>query len=228
MQNYLPEHYPPWLLKGEAYVLNYWLNPHLLRQSTPLKLSFSRFGRVVQVVLVRYHQTPFGAYDELFILDHPLISKRCMSSIPKIFVSSPLSIESSQKLWGIHKELAEFSWEDTGHLQHCTIKYQHKQLRISLKRTKQARTFYINSHHLPKAMLTIGQYWNDQHFQFTPQLRGHISKLHQTEWHDHHKVLPEFSKARYLQSFYSPNFQLLLPEAHIKPVSSKLMSFKYP
>ena len=228
MQPHLPEHHPPWLLKGEAYVLNYWLNPYLLRQSSPLKFSFSRFGRMVQVILVRYSDTPFGAYDELFILDHSLMSKRCMSAIPKILVSTPTSISSSKQLWGIHKELAEFHWEDNGHLSHCTIHYQHKQLRIGLKRTKQARSFYINSHHLPKAMLTIGQYRDNQYYQFTPQFRGHISKLHQAEWHDHQKILPDFSKARYLQSFYTPDFQLLLPEAKIKHISAKLLNVQYP
>ena len=60
----------PWHLSGEGYILNYWLSPLLIRSFQPFGLAESRFGRLVQVMLVRYHTSPVGPYDELLFLDH--------------------------------------------------------------------------------------------------------------------------------------------------------------
>ena len=73
----------PWQLQGEAYILNYWLSPHFLKQAQPFGLTPSFLGRLVQVMWVRYHASPIGAYDELLILDHPLFTERRLSTIAK-------------------------------------------------------------------------------------------------------------------------------------------------
>ena len=56
--------FPPWHLQGEAFILNYWISPNL---SDNIKRFVSPRPRlvVVQVMLVRYHQSPVGPYDEL-------------------------------------------------------------------------------------------------------------------------------------------------------------------
>ena len=53
----------PWHLSGEGYILNYWLNPQLIEQFMPFGLEKSKFGRLVQIMLVRYHSSPVGPYD---------------------------------------------------------------------------------------------------------------------------------------------------------------------
>ena len=92
--------FPPWHLQGEAFILNYWISPQFIRQYKTFRIAPSPIGRVVQVMLVRYHQSPVGPYDELLLLDHPLLSKRRLSSIPKIYVSTQISVEHGQQLWG--------------------------------------------------------------------------------------------------------------------------------
>ena len=91
---------PPWQMQGEAFILNYWLTPSFIRQAQDFRLAPSALGRAVQVLLVRCRSSPVGPYDELLILDHPLISKLHLNSIPKIFVSTEASVLHGQQLLG--------------------------------------------------------------------------------------------------------------------------------
>lgn len=207
--------FPPWRLQGEGFILNYWLTPSFIEQAKQFRIAPSPLGRMIQVLLVRYHTSPIGPYDELLILDHPLISKRRLSSIPKIYVSTHESVVHGQHLWGIPKEHAQFEWQEKDQEVLCQIQHQNQHMTIRLKKTKSARQFYINSHHIPASMLKIQQAWKGQRFQFSPQFRGHLSKLSQVEWQDAENIFPDFSKAKLLQSFYVPKFNLIFPEAQI-------------
>ena len=66
-----------------VFILNYWITPHFIRESRNFGIAPSPLGRVVQVMLVRYHHSPVGPYDELLIMDHPLISRRRLSTIQR-------------------------------------------------------------------------------------------------------------------------------------------------
>lgn len=98
--------FQPWHLQGKGFILNYWITPHFIREFQSFQIAPSPLGRVVQVLLVRYHHSPVDPYDELLIMDHPLISRRRLSTIPKIYVSTHESIVHGQHLWGIPKEYA--------------------------------------------------------------------------------------------------------------------------
>ena len=147
------EYMPPWHLQGDAFILNYWLTPSFIQQSTHFRQTPSPIGRLIQVLLVRYQHSPVGPYDELLILDHPLISKRRLSSIPKIFVSTEISVQHGQQLWGIPKELATFEWQEQGQDTHCTIYFAQQCMHIHLRKPKKQCSFYINSHYLPAAVV---------------------------------------------------------------------------
>lgn len=207
--------HPPWHLKGEGFILNYWITPKFIKEADDFRLAPSPLGRMVQVLLVRYTESPVGPYDELLIMDHPLISKRRLSSIPKIYVSTLESVVHGQHLWGIPKEHAAFKWSEENGQLHCQIHHNHQTMQISIKKPKSARSFYINSHHIPTSMLTIRQSWQGKRYQFSPQFRGHLSRLIQVEWHHTADIFPDFSKAKYLHSFYVPSFNLVFPEAKI-------------
>lgn len=207
--------FPPWHLQGEGFILNYWLTPSFIQQAKAFRVAPSALGRVVQVLLIRYESSPVGPYDELLILDHPLISKRRLSSIPKIYVSTHESVAHGQALWGIPKEYAEFEWEEHHQDTICRISHQGHQMSLSIRKTRSPRQFYINSHHIPASMLKIQQAWEGQRFDFSPQFRGYLSKVSQVEWHNTGDIFPDFSKAKYLQSFYIPKFNLIFPEAQI-------------
>lgn len=82
---------------------------------------------------MRYHHSPVGPYDELLIMDHPLISRRRLSTIPKIYVSTHESIVHGQHLWGIPKEYAEFDWREQGQETICRITHRGQNMTLRLK-----------------------------------------------------------------------------------------------
>jgi hypothetical protein len=206
-------HHPPWHLHGDAFILNYWLTPNFIKSNQAFQLAPSPIGRVIQIMLVRYHKSPVGPYDELLILDHPLMSKRHLSSIPKIYVSTPASVMNGQRFWGIPKQLAQFEWVIKDDVVYCNISFQQQEMSLHLQKYKHSQTFYINSHHIPARLLNIHQTWQGLHYQFSPQFRGKLCKLKQASWKNTLDIFPDFSQAKYLQSFYVPEFKLTLPSA---------------
>ena len=208
-------HDPPWHLQGDAFILNYWLTPNFIKHNHAFHIAPSPIGRVVQVILVRYHESPVGPYDELLLLDHPLISKRRLSSIAKIYVSTETSVVHGQHFWGIPKQLAEFEWVIKDDVAYCTISFEQQEMSLCLYKYKHSQTFYMNSHHLPTRLLNIQQTWQGLHYQFSPQFRGKLCKLKQAAWKNTLDIFPDFSQAKYLHSFYVPEFQLTLPKAKI-------------
>ena len=208
-------HDPPWHLQGDAFILNYWLTPNFIKHNHAFHIAPSPIGRVVQVILVRYHESPIGRYDELLLLDHPLISKRRLSSIAKIYVSTETSVVHGQHFWGIPKQLAQFEWVIKDDVVYCTISFEQQEMSLCLYKYKHSQTFYMNSHHLPARLLNIQQTWQGLHYQFSPQFRGKLCKLKQATWKNTLDIFPDFSQAKYLHSFYVPEFQLTLPKAKI-------------
>ena len=208
-------HDPPWHLQGDAFILNYWLTPNFIKHNHAFHIAPSPIGRVVQVILVRYHESPVGPYDELLLLDHHLISKRRLSSIAKIYVSTETSVVHGQHFWGIPKQLAQFEWVIKDDVAYCTISFEQQEMSLCLYKYKHSQTFYMNSHHLPARLLNIQQTWQGLHYQFSPQFRGKLCKLKQAAWKNTLDIFPDFSQAKYLHSFYVPEFQLTLPKAKI-------------
>ena len=214
--------YPPWHCTAEAYILNYWASSQLLNQAKAFNLQPSRQGHMLHVVLLRYQHTPIGAYDALFIVDHPIQQKQTHPSITQIFVSSQASLLHGQKFWGLPKQLAQFNWTKTNTGMYCQIQVDDKSMMIQLNHAKNSASFYINSHQLPSHILHMQQSWQGQSYTFTPQFRGQMCKLKSVQWHDDLGLFPNFNQARYIDSFYLPQVQLILPEATIK--SSKMVS----
>ncbi|KAJ3106428.1 hypothetical protein HDU97_006413 [Phlyctochytrium planicorne] len=97
------------------------------------------------IMIVRYADTPVGAYDELLIMagahkprgkipngpdGKPLKNPRSGKllgdrRIPLIWVSSEASLRCGRKNWGIRKELADFNWVETDKGTRVTIRERH-------------------------------------------------------------------------------------------------------
>ena len=206
---------PPWLLQGEAYILNYWLSSSALKQAQIFGLTPSAFGCVVQIMLVRYAQSPIGAYDELLILDHPVLQQRALSNIPKIFVSTESSVQHGQQLWGIPKELATFEWQTHAQQSTCIIRQTDLELCIRFEQHAKSRCINVNSQYLPAALLKITQMWQGKSYCFSPSFRGQLIPLKKVSWQPNPSLFPDVSQARLLTGFYVPEFELIFPEAKI-------------
>lgn len=214
-------HPPPWKLQGDAFLLNYWLTPSFIAQNKAFNLHASRLGRMIQVMLVRYRQSPIGAYDELLLLDHPLFAEHKLHTIPKIYVSTHSSVNHGQQLWGIPKELANFEWQEHGNDVQCTIHLPHdlnNQIVIRCTKASNPYLWPASSKILPASFLKIQQTHKHRLFQFSPSFHGTLTKLQSAEWLKTNGLFPDLSQAVYLPSFHVPNFELVFPEADIQTI----------
>lgn len=207
---------PPWKLQGDAFIANYWLSPALIRQAADFQLAPSPLGRMVQVACVRYRESPVGPYDELLILDHALLTQRRLNTIPKIYVSTEISVQHGQQYWGIPKELAAFEWHEQNNEIRFTVHFSQQSMSILFTKQMNPQILRISSNCIPSLLLNIQQDWHNKHYQFTPQFRGHLSRLASVQWKNTQSIFPDFSQARYLQGFAVPEFDLIFPEAQIK------------
>lgn len=203
----------PWHLNGEGFILNYWISPQFTHQYSTMGILPTAIGRLVQVILVRYHNSPVGPYDELLVLDHPLKNINHLSTIPKIYVSSQRSIDEGRHHWGIPKELAQFEWRRHHHQLFCYISHQDQELSLHLKFSKNNFSRAISSKFIPDTLLNIRQYHDHVQYDFQPQFCGTLGFISHAHWKNTHDIFPDFSKACFLKGVYMPNFELIFPEA---------------
>lgn len=208
----------PWHLNGEGFILNYWISPQFTQQYSMMGIQPTSIGRLVQVVLVRYHTSPVGPYDELLVLDHPLKNINHLSSIPKIYVSSQSSVDEGRYHWGIPKELAKFEWHRHTHQLFCSISHQGQELLLGLKFSKNSLSHTVSSRFIPNTLLNIRQHHGQVQYDFQPQFRGTLEFISQAHWQNTQDIFPDFSQARFLKGFYAPSFELIFPEATKVPI----------
>ena len=211
----------PWHLSGEGYILNYWLNAQLIEQFKPFGLQKAKFGRLVQIMLVRYHSSPVGPYDELLFLDHASNGLKTHSYIPKIYVSSQASVDEGRYHWGIPKELAQFKWNFSPTKLICKILVNNETLTLDLNLSQKILPIPISSRIFPTHFFKIEQQDQQYRYQFSPRFKGHLAYISHAKWQNTQNIFPDLSQAVFMKGFYSTDFQLIFPEALKTPLSSK-------
>lgn len=109
----VPVHPPPWALEGYGYILFFRQDPSFFQSQWvdpghpegTLRLGIST------VMLVNYHQSQAGPYQELLLI--PALYQwgfKLHPTITKIFVSTQASIQNGRQNWGIPKEEAQFDF----------------------------------------------------------------------------------------------------------------------
>ena len=110
--------YPaPWNLKGKGYIFLYKFKKDFVGRSgnVPEFLDGSFAGGFGSVMLVNYEESDAGPYGELlFIPGKFRFGGRKLDTISKIYVSTMESVVNGRANWGIPKEKADFSFEETG------------------------------------------------------------------------------------------------------------------
>ncbi|KAG9053131.1 hypothetical protein FS842_008627 [Serendipita sp. 407] len=123
-----PEAPAPWILKGEAY----WFITSVFGRSTPsitpsyfdlLEAQSAKLatepgafkGGVGMAVVMRYTESPVGAYDELLIVPGAFTSPKFDKDkenirITRIYVSTLASLYNGRKNWNTAKHLAKFEF----------------------------------------------------------------------------------------------------------------------
>ncbi len=134
---------PPWTLKGDAFVTLQLLDIARVRPLIPAELNIvSVFPSktVGGVYLSKYSSGSVLEYSELIIIAGFLSYKGKFGGwVSHIYVDNPDSVAGGREVWGLPKELAQFSWEassvtvsQSGNLL-CKLNYQRQSFGLPLK-----------------------------------------------------------------------------------------------
>ncbi|GAB4193206.1 MAG: hypothetical protein OHK0057_22690 [Thermoflexibacter sp.] len=101
----------PWQLQGNGYILLYRFTKNFVKNNAFLSEDYFKkyWGLVGSVMLVDYHRSNVGAYQELLFIPSMFnFSGKKVFHISKIYVSTNDSVYNGIENWGIPKELADF------------------------------------------------------------------------------------------------------------------------
>ena len=134
---------PPWTLKGDAFVTLQLLDIARVRPLIPAELNIVSVlpGKTIGgVYLSKYSSGSVLEYSELIIIAGFLSYKGKFGGwVSHIYVDNPDSVAGGREVWGLPKELAQFSWEassvtvsQSGNLL-CKFNYQRQSFGLPLK-----------------------------------------------------------------------------------------------
>ncbi len=134
---------PPWTLKGYAFVTLQLLDIARVRPLIPEKLNIiSVFpGKTVGgVYLSKYSSGSVLEYSELIIIAGFLSYEGKFGGwVSHIYVDNPDSVEGGREVWGLPKQLAQFTWTENSVTVSqannllCRLDYNRQSLGIPLK-----------------------------------------------------------------------------------------------
>ncbi len=134
---------PPWTLKGDAFVTLQLLDIARVRPLIPAELNIVSVlpGKTIGgVYLSKYSSGSVLEYSELIIIAGVLSYEGKFGGwVSHIYVDNPDSVAGGRQVWGLPKELAQFSWEassvtvsQAGNLL-CKLNYQRQSFGLPLK-----------------------------------------------------------------------------------------------
>ena len=134
---------PPWTLKGDAFVTLQLLDIGRVRHLIPAELNIVSVlpGKTIGgVYLSKYSSGSVLEYSELIIIAGVLSYEGKFGGwVSHIYVDNPDSVAGGRQVWGLPKELAQFSWEassvtvsQSGNLL-CKFNYQRQSFGLPLK-----------------------------------------------------------------------------------------------
>ena len=135
--------HPPWTLKGDAFVTLQLLDMARVRPLIPAELNIVSVlpGKTIGgVYLSKYSSGSVLEYSELIIIAGVLSYEGKFGGwVSHIYVDNPDSVAGGRQVWGLPKELAQFSWEassvtvsQSGNLL-CKFNYQRQSFGLPLK-----------------------------------------------------------------------------------------------
>lgn len=204
----------PWRLTGDGFILVYHLGKTFLRQIIGADLASHLAGGPSLVMLVNYHHSNAGPYQELLFIPGLFTRQgRRVSSITRIYVSTWASVVNGRRNWAIPKEQADFDWQPTGpHREQVSISQNgHKFARFSLQTFGPAMP--VSSALLPVNWRTLWQSTGSGDLFTQPQGRGLVKLAKVREAAVDPAYFPDLSQGRLLVAFKVSRFKLTFPPA---------------
>jgi hypothetical protein len=204
----------PWHLTGDGFILVYHLGGTFLRQIIGADLAGRLAGGPSVVMLVNYHHSNAGPYQEvLFIPGLFTCQGRHLSSITRIYVSTWASVVNGRRNWGIPKAQADFVWQTTAsHGEQVNISQNgHEFARFSLKAFGPAAP--VSSALIPANWRTLWQSADNGDLFTQPQGRGLVKLAKVRDAAIDPAYFPDLSRGRLLAAFKVSGFKLTFPPA---------------
>lgn len=135
----MPYPQAPWILKGYAIQTLHLVNIDLVRPLIPLELEIISVWpdkTLASVYLSNYGSGSALEYSELIIAPALVNYQRKIGGwISHIYVDNADSVAGGREIWGLPKEIAEFTWEEGEHVtvhqgnqKLCSFKYNRQSL----------------------------------------------------------------------------------------------------
>ena len=216
MDNEVKAYPAPWDLRGKGYIFLYKFNKDFVEQNgnIPSFLDGAFAGGFGSVMLVDYEESNAGPYGELlFIPGKFRFGGKKLNTISKIYVSTMESVVNGRENWGIPKEKADFSFEETdGGAEKITITVDG---RIASEFTLRSGklSFPVSTKLLPFPL--VQQYEGMHYFtDFFGKGKGHFSKI--VDMKIDPALFPDISGCRPIAVIRVETFNITFPEAKIE------------
>lgn len=210
----------PWKLQGKGYILLYQFSKDFVEKKgflTDFHKQYKFRGIIGAVMLVDYHSSPVGGYQELlFIPGMFRFGNATAFNISKIYVSTYESVYNGIENWGIPKELATFSIEkQADKFERFEANYQGVPFfKADLKPF--ALPVYLNTAWLP---FQFYQPLREKILVTHPQGKGwaRFCKVKNLQINDN--LFPDISKQKLLATMLVPHFTMHFPVPKIANIS---------
>lgn len=205
---------PPWSLTGRGTILLVTLPKDALDDPAfvPAELRGRRHGGQALVMFVDYEHSAVGPYRELLYIpgrfDFP---NGRHYSITRIYVSTMASVVNGRINWGIPKDCCDFDYRygadgrDVFDVSHGSRRFAHLETRARGPRLP------FTTGLLPKALLTLSQFYEGRQFTYIPSAGGQVQFAKVTDWAFDGDLFPNLARGRVLACVRTPRFRMTFP-----------------
>lgn len=196
-------------------MVGYWFPRAFILENgfIPARLVDSFWGGPGVVMLVNYHHSEVGPYQELLFMPGRFrYQGRRFSSITKIYVSTWASVVNGRHHWAIPKEMANFAWQTQDSVTHIHLSREGYRFASFAFKTL-GPTLSVTSALIPADWRTLWQS-GDAHSLFTRlQGVGRIKMARLLHAQIDPDFFPDITQGRLLAAGKFTHFEMTFPKA---------------
>jgi hypothetical protein len=208
----------PWTLTGSGHIIlavgQKSDNLHDAAIPHHLQDSYSNICNIM--MFVDYKSSPVGPYRELLFIPGTFrfADGKRHFSISKIYVDSYDSTWNGRKNWGIPKEMATFSYDDSEGYETVRVAKNGRDF-ASYHLRKKGPTFPCQLSLVPHSLRTFAELLENMIYIYTFSGKGQIQWAQFKADHFDSSLFPDMTKRRSLIALKVTNFELTFPVARI-------------
>jgi hypothetical protein len=208
----------PWKLTGSGYVFMIRL-PRTMTDDdlfTPPQLRGKRVGNVATLMIVDYATSGVGPYRELLVTPGVFQGEQGrFHSVTRIYVSTYESVANGRVNWGIPKDVANFSIDESESGRADIVVSRAGRSLAQLRVGARGFPFPIWSGFLPAARRTLVQPWGGKTYRIAPTAHGFVRRARIFDFRFDAELFPDLSRGTVVAGFHLPRFTMTFPVAEL-------------